>query len=204
MIWVGRVFNWALHIVLVIIFLYASTKVNIKVSQKKQIFVSAVPNSLQSPQILESQKQVQSSEELQAPVSPSRQRQSSKNPSQTRKGFHCENLAYQGLQDGASKSNLRLQLGKMKKREKDLEIQITSKDAELIRLKEKMSEKAQESMKDELKRAYDVLRHLKKKVGPNSFSEEYRVVMSEIREALGISSIRKNKRSNIVGDSLPC
>ena len=137
-------------------------------------------------------------------MSPSRQRQSSKNPSQTRKGFQCDNLAYQGVQDGASKSNLRLQLGKMKKREKDLEVQIVAKDAELSRLKEKMSEKAQGSMKEELKRAYDVLRHLKKKVGPNSFSEEYRALMSEIREALGMSSVRKNKRSNIVGDSLPC
>ena len=91
----------------------------------------------------------------------------------------------------------------MKKREKDLEVQIVAKDAELSRLKEKMSEKAQGSMKEELKRAYDVLRHLKKKVGPNSFSEEYRALMSEIREALGMSSVRKNKRSNIVGDSLP-
>ena len=85
----------------------------------------------------------------------------------------------------------------MKKREKDLEVQIIAKDAELSRLKEKMSEKAQGSMKEELKRAYDVLRHLKKKVGPNSFSEEYMALMSEIREALGMSSVRKNKRSNM-------
>ena len=62
-------------------------------------------------------------------MSPTRQRQSSKNPSQTRKGFQCDNLAYQGAQDGASKSNLRLQLGKMKKREKDLEVQIIAKDS---------------------------------------------------------------------------
>lgn len=58
-------------------------------------------------------------------------------------------------------------------------------------------------MKDELKRAYDVLRHLKKKVGPSSYPEEYKVITSEIREALGLVSMRRNKRSNIAGDSLP-
>jgi len=51
-------------------------------------------------------------------------------------------------------------------------------------MREKTSDKAQDSMKDELKRAYDVLKHLKKKVGSHAFNEEYGVVISEIREAL--------------------
>ena len=51
-------------------------------------------------------------------------------------------------------------------------------------MKDKTSEKAQEGLKDELRRAYDVLRHLKKKVGSHAFNEEYGVVIAEIREAL--------------------
>ena len=51
-------------------------------------------------------------------------------------------------------------------------------------MNEKTSDKAQESMKEELKRAYDVLKHLKKKVGAHAFNEEYGIVMGEIREAL--------------------
>ena len=35
-------------------------------------------------------------------------------------------------------------------------------------MKDKTSEKAQEGLKDELRRAYDVLRHLKKKVGSHA------------------------------------
>ena len=58
------------------------------------------------------------------------------------------------------------------------------KDLEISKMKEKTSEKALDSLKDELKRAYEVLRHLKKKVGAHAFNEEYGVVMSEIRQAL--------------------
>lgn len=64
-------------------------------------------------------------------------------------------------------------------------------------MRDKTSDKAQESMKDELRRAYDVLRHLKKKVGPHAFSEEYGVVMAEIRAALNMpqpSEPKKGKR----------
>jgi len=51
-------------------------------------------------------------------------------------------------------------------------------------------------MKDELRRAYDVLRHLKKKVGSHAFNEEYGVVISEIREALNMppEPVKKKKR----------
>ena len=92
----------------------------------------------------------------------------------------------------------------MKKREKDLEAQVALKEAELLKLKDKMSDKAQESLKDDLKRAYDVLRHLKKKVGSNAFPDEYKTLMAEMRQALGIATTAKrNRRDNIVGDSLP-
>ena len=51
-------------------------------------------------------------------------------------------------------------------------------------------------MKEELRRAYDVLRHLKKKVGSHAFNEEYGVVINEIREALNLppEPVKKKKR----------
>ena len=39
-------------------------------------------------------------------------------------------------------------------------------------------------LENELRRAYEVLKHLKKKVGPNAFNEEYRMVAAEIKAAL--------------------
>ena len=48
-------------------------------------------------------------------------------------------------------------------------------------------------MKAELKRAHDVLKHLKKKVGYDAFNKEYEDVMKEIREALGLDPIEKKK-----------
>ena len=53
-------------------------------------------------------------------------------------------------------------------------------------MREKTSDKAQDGMKDEVRRAYDVLRHLKKKVGAHAFNEEYGIVMTEIRNALNM------------------
>lgn len=82
----------------------------------------------------------------------------------------------------------------MKRKAKELEVQIAAKDAELVKLKEKMSEKAQDDMKIELRRAYDVLRHLKKKVGNNTYTEEYRMIMNDIREALQITGGSPSKK----------
>lgn len=41
-------------------------------------------------------------------------------------------------------------------------------------------------LENELRRAYDVLKHLKRKVGGNAFNEEYRVVMNDIKGALNV------------------
>ena len=69
------------------------------------------------------------------------------------------------------------------------------KDVEIAKMRDKTSDKAQESLKDELRRAYDVLRHLKKKVGQHAFNEEYGIVMTEIRNALNMPHPeKKNKR----------
>ncbi len=68
-------------------------------------------------------------------------------------------------QDGAAKSTMRLQLGNLKRKAKELEDQVREKDLEIAKIKDKVSDKAQDGLKEELKRAYDVLRHLKKKVG---------------------------------------
>ena len=67
------------------------------------------------------------------------------------------------------------------------------KDLEISKMKDKTSDKALDGLKDELKRAYDVLRHLKKKVGGHAFNEEYGVVMNEIRQALGMPQKEKKR-----------
>lgn len=66
---------------------------------------------------------------------------------------------------------------------------------EISRMREKTSDQAQENMKAELKRAHDVLRHLKKKVGCDAFNNEYKKVMEEIREALGMDPIEQPKKT---------
>jgi len=108
-------------------------------------------------------------------------------------------MSKQQAQDGAAKSSLRLQLGNLKRKAKELEAQVQDKDADIVKMRNKTSDKAQEGMKDELRRAYDVLRHLKKKVGPHAFNEEYGVVMTEIRTALNLPQPeqRKGKRRTV-------
>lgn len=86
---------------------------------------------------------------------------------------------------------MRLQLGNLKRKQKELEEQVRVKDNEIGKMKEKTSDKALDGLKDELKRAYEVLRHLKKKVGGHAFNEEYGVVMAEIRQALGMQEAKK-------------
>ena len=44
-----------------------------------------------------------------------------------------------------------------------------------------------------MRRVYDVLRHLKKKVGAQAFSEEYKVVMKDLKESLGIGKKKNSK-----------
>ena len=62
-------------------------------------------------------------------------------------------------------------------------------------MKQKTSDKVKHDLNTELKRAYDVLKHLKKKVGSNAFNEEYRVVMSDIKEVLyGTKKTKYNKK----------
>jgi len=68
------------------------------------------------------------------------------------------------------------------------------KDLEIAKMKEKTSDKAQDGLKDELRRAYEVLRHLKKKVGSHAFNEEYGVVIAEIRQVLQMPPL-ENKRA---------
>lgn len=81
----------------------------------------------------------------------------------------------------------------MKRKAKELETQLQEKDNEIAKMHEKTSDKAQESIKEELKRAYDVLKHLKKKVGAHAFNEEYGIVMGEIREALQMPPLQISK-----------
>ena len=84
----------------------------------------------------------------------------------------------------AEKTRMRLQIGSLKKKIKDIQTEIAAKDAEIEKLRAKTSDKVRLELDNELRRAYEVLRHLKKKVGSNAFNEEYKIVMSEIRTAL--------------------
>ena len=70
-------------------------------------------------------------------------------------------------------------------------------------MRDRTSDKAQEGMKDELRRAYDVLRHLKKKVGQHAFNEEYGIVMAEIRNALGLPNPETKKGKRRVTKPVP-
>ena len=57
---------------------------------------------------------------------------------------------------------------------------------ELEKLKEKSSEGAQKKLQQELKKSYDVLKHLKSKLGNGILEDEYRKCMEEIQVALGL------------------
>ena len=52
---------------------------------------------------------------------------------------------------------MRLQLGNLKRKSKELEEQLRVKDLEIGKMKDKTSDKALDGLKDELKRAYGVL-----------------------------------------------
>lgn len=103
-------------------------------------------------------------------------------------------------QDGAAKSTMRLQLGNLKRKAKELEDQVREKDLEIAKIKDKVSDKAQDGLKEELKGAYDVLRHLKKKVGSHAFNEEYAVVIAEIHQALQLPppEVKKVKKRRVI------
>ena len=53
--------------------------------------------------------------------------------------------------------------------------------------------KCLQTVGNELRRAKDVLKHLKRKVGTNVFDEEYKVVMQEIKEALGEATSKEKE-----------
>lgn len=58
-------------------------------------------------------------------------------------------------------------------------------------------------MRKELRRAYDVLRHLKKKVGGLTYNEEFKVVVKGIREVLDISGPVSPERRRRGGSNEP-
>lgn len=66
-----------------------------------------------------------------------------------------------------------------------MQAEIAQKDTEISKLREKSSIKVKHDLDNELRRAKDVLKHLKKKVGTNAFDEEYKMIINEIKAALG-------------------
>jgi predicted nucleic acid-binding Zn-ribbon protein len=88
-----------------------------------------------------------------------------------------------------NKSSMRLQLGALKRKVKEIEMDINCKDEQIDRLKEKTSKKSQDHMRHELQRSFGVLQNLKRKVGGRAYHEEYKVILKSIREVLGAQSV---------------
>lgn len=77
----------------------------------------------------------------------------------------------------------------MKHKAKELEREIELKNEEIERLRERTGKNAQEQLKAELRKSYDVLRHLKRQAGYST--EEYRNLINELESALGIEDLAK-------------
>lgn len=78
----------------------------------------------------------------------------------------------------------------MKHKAKELEREIELKNEEIERLRERTGKNAQEQLKAELRKSYDVLRHLKRQAGYST--EEYRNLINELESALGIEDLTKD------------
>ena len=78
----------------------------------------------------------------------------------------------------------------MKHKAKELEREIELKNEEIERLSERTGKNAQEQLKAELRKSYDVLRHLKRQAGYST--EEYRNLINELESALGIEDLTKD------------
>jgi hypothetical protein len=82
-----------------------------------------------------------------------------------------------------------LQLNSLKHKAKELENEIQLKTEEIERLRERTGKNAQEQLKAELRKSYDVLKHLKRQAGYTT--EEYRNLIAELECALGVEDITK-------------
>lgn len=78
----------------------------------------------------------------------------------------------------------------MKHKAKELEREIELKNEEIERLRERTGKNAQEQLKAELRKSYDVLRHLKRQAGYST--EEYRNLINELESALGMEDLTKD------------
>lgn len=104
-----------------------------------------------------------------------------------------------------NKSSMRLQMGALKRKVKELELDILCKDEQIDKLKDKTSKKSQEHMRHELQRSFGVLQNLKKKVGGRVYHEEYKIILKSIREVLGVQLVPDSpKKQRRVVDSDSC
>ena len=83
-------------------------------------------------------------------------------------------------------STQRLALTNLKQRQKSLERQIKSQTEEIERLRAKTDSKAMEDLKGELRKSYEVMLHLRKRISGQAESHQYNKVMSEIMTYLEI------------------
>lgn len=82
---------------------------------------------------------------------------------------------------GHAKSNLRVQLAHLKDKQVVLEKQLQTKDEEILKVKEQGSEQARKKTREELERAFTVLKHIKKKVGSGFYDAEYNTLVEEVQ-----------------------
>ena len=62
-----------------------------------------------------------------------------------------------------------------------LEKQLQTKDEEILKVKEQGSEQARKKTREELERAFTVLKHIKKKVGSGFYDAEYNTLVEEVQ-----------------------
>lgn len=120
-------------------------------------------------------------------------------------------------QSSSSQSNIRLQINTLKTKCKLLSEQISRKDKDIERLKtQNRQPDSDDKVKNELRRAYNILKQLKKKLNKNqgfnqnvgAFDHEYQQIMAQIEGVLGVqsmppkSSVSRGGAKNLLGAQL--
>ena len=82
---------------------------------------------------------------------------------------------------GHAKSNMRIQLAHLKQKQAALERELKARDEEIAKVKVQGSEEARRKTREELERAFAVLKHIKKKIGPGFYDAEYHSLVEEVQ-----------------------
>ena len=69
----------------------------------------------------------------------------------------------------------------LKDKQLALEKELKAKDEEIAKVKQQGSEEARIKTRDELERAFTVLKHIKRKLGPGFYDAEYHSLVEEVQ-----------------------